>query len=99
LSICLNGELVENRATGLRQELIKDNTLIPDVGTANYNFMKNNCDSLKFKISLQVLPTEATSTPQSVLMAWRAAVICREKLILNVIREGLAEGNIERNCY
>ena len=38
------------------------------------------------RIQEKVLPTAATPTPQSVLMAWRADVICRErqKLILNV---------------
>jgi len=38
------------------------------------------------RISQQVLPTSATLPPQSVLMAWQAAVICteREELEFNV---------------
>jgi hypothetical protein len=43
------------------------------------------------RISQQVLLTEVTATAQSVFMAWRAAVICRERqreregLIVNVV--------------
>ena len=37
------------------------------------------------RISQQVLPTAATPTPQSVLMAWRVAVIRTMELIVYVI--------------
>jgi hypothetical protein len=50
------------------------------------------------KISLLVLPTAATPTPQSDLMAWRAAVICTERRTdieyYSVCCEDLADGNI-----
>ena len=51
------------------------------------------------RISQQLLPTAVTPTPQSVLKAWRAAVICTERgtdtECCCVCCEDRAEGNIE----